>query len=412
MAVAATPISCVSGRRAHSPWWLLLTVAFLFGQGLSEAKPRPRLFSDQFFPVEIRWGQDLASAPLAPPITDGQIVVLLLRDATLACIGVADGKVRWRVPTTSTLAPAVGAGVVVAVADAIESLDPATGSAAWRTPLPSPPATPPLVRAGWVVQPLESGEVVALSEADGTQVWRATLGARARVTPAVDGDLVFVGLDDGRIVALEVKTGTERWSQRIGGAIAGLFAIDGRVFVGGRDNFFHTLSQPDGLLLWKWRAGADVVGAPAVDESNVYFSSLDNVLRALDRRNGSQRWKAGLLVRPTSGPMILSNTIIVGGLATDVRGVSAKDGKPNGRAALDLELIVPPAAVHRQLPQLSGLLVVNAAGTIRLLMPRIEPPFGLPTDLPAGTPVPLTIPAGVRMPPATAPPLSRPPALQ
>ena len=62
------------------------------------------------------------------------------------------------------------------------------------------------------------------------------------------------------------------------------------------------------------RTGADVVSRPSVDDDHVYFVSLDNVLRALNRGNGVQQWKRGLPFRPAWRPMTAADTVLVTGI--------------------------------------------------------------------------------------------------
>ena len=122
---------------------------------------------------------------------------------------------------------------------------------------------------------------------------------------ALAADRVYVPLADGRIVALRIDTGDVVWERRLGGPTTGLLALDDRVYAGSNDNFFYALDAADGRVAWRWRTGADVVGVPVVDERNVYFVSLDNVLRALSRRTGVQQWARLLPLRPTRGPLKL-----------------------------------------------------------------------------------------------------------
>ena len=84
-----------------------------------------------------------------------------------------------------------------------------------------------------------------------------------------------------------------------------------------------------------------MIGRPVADEQNVYFVSLDNVLRALNRRTGNQRWKRTLPLRPRTGPVRFDDTLIVSGVAPTLRIYSMKDGTPRGDAASEGELAAP-----------------------------------------------------------------------
>ena len=99
-------------------------------------------------------------------------------------------------------------------------------------------------------------------------------------------------------------------THRGGGLLRGLEAAED-----GAGTVPYALDAADGRVHWRWRTGADVVGVPVVDERNIYFVSLDNVLRALSRRTGVQQWARLLPLRPTRGPLKVDPTIIVSGVA-------------------------------------------------------------------------------------------------
>ena len=68
-------------------------------------------------------------------------------------------------------------------------------------------------------------------------------------------------------------------------------SIGDRVFVGAGDKQLLQLStaaRARGLVL---QVGAAVIGRPVADDQHVYFVALDNLLRALDRNSGRQRWQ-------------------------------------------------------------------------------------------------------------------------
>ena len=111
------------------------------------------------------------------------------------------------------------------------------------------------------------------------------------------------GLGDGRVVALNAADGARRWEQRIGGRPDGLAAAGDRRLRGSLDNFFYCLdgsNRPHQVALAHGRRHRSATAA--LDADRVYFVSLDNLLRALDRNSGAQRWKKPLAARPVVGP--------------------------------------------------------------------------------------------------------------
>ena len=132
---------------------------------------------------------------------------------------------------------------------------------------------------------------MALRADSGEELWRQQAAGDVRIAPTVDGDRLYIPTVEGRISARDLLTGAELWSRMLGGSPTDIVATGDRLYVGSKDNFFYSIDTANGRLRWRWRAGADVVGAAVLDESRVYFAALDNLLRALDRYSGVQRWK-------------------------------------------------------------------------------------------------------------------------
>jgi hypothetical protein len=114
------------------------------------------------------------------------------------------------------------------------------------------------------------------------------------------------------------------------------------VFVGSTDNFFYAFDSKSGNLEWKWRSGGDVIGAAVDEEENVYFASLDNILRAVKRGNGNQRWKEEIPSRPALPPRAFGRIVVTAGVAPQITAFSAKTGERLGSYTAPAELEGPP----------------------------------------------------------------------
>ena len=246
-------------------------------------------------------------------------------------------------PARTQSRPAAGEGLVfIAEPEALAALREADGSEAWRLPLTEPPRG--AARLGQRLA--DRGD--RLGDAPGAQGGRrpADLAVVTSVRllsapPALAADRVYAPAKDGRIVALRIDTGEPLWERRIGGAPSEMLALDDRLYVGSDDNFFYCLTARTGQIDWRWRTGGDVVGTAVVDERRVYFVSFDNILRALDRRSGAQRWKRPLPFRPLTGPLMAGATVIASGVAPPLRAYLTKDGAPGGEVAIEGEIAAP-----------------------------------------------------------------------
>jgi outer membrane protein assembly factor BamB len=348
------------------------------------------------FPLRLRWSAELDGPPSAGVATDNVRVFVPLAAGGVVAISAENGGVVWRADITTTLRPASADDHVYVVGgDALQALAAATGHAVWRVPLTAAVSAPVAARSGWVIAALTNGDVVALRGADGTEVWRQRLAAAVVAPPAINGDRVYLPGADGVVRALNVSSGAELWTQALGGSIVTIAPLGSRVYVGSTDNHFYCLDDAQGRVRWRWRAGADPIGAAIADDERVYFTSLDTVVRALDRGHGAQRWRQPLPWRPRTGPLRVGNTLVSAGIAVDLRGYAMDTGRPIGEYALTenrLEVMEgPPIVIARA--TLPGDFLVAAIADGRLV--ALEHVFGLPakplTDLP-GERVALTAP--------------------
>src|SRR5262249_41367099 len=207
---------------------------------------------------------------------------------------------------------------------------------------------------------------------DGTVVWTRELGAAPHAPPTVSGDRVYVSAADGRILAMAIVDGSPLWERRIGGQPNEILALNDRVFAGSTDNFFYCVMAKDGRIDWRWRTGADVIGAPATDGSRVFFVSLDNVVRAMNAVSGGQQWLKALTMRPTTGPVLAGATVLVVGQSQQVRGFNAKDGVAAPDIDAGDEIAAPPRIMldaARGLPMalfVTRHLIRGAAATLHI----------------------------------------------
>ena len=360
-------------------------------------------------PLDLAWSTDLGAAPSHAPAYGGEAAYVPLRDGTLASVSLSDGTILWCVVQPVDWPPAAaGSSVVVAHDRSLTALAAGDGRVVWSVAADAPVSAPPVWRSGWLVAGFENGDVVAVRAADGRELWRRRLGAVLRASASIAGSRLYLPLDDGRIVVLRLATGETIWTRAVGGSPRDVLALDA-VFVGSTDNFFYRLALEDGAVDWRWRTGGDIVGAPRIDPERVYFVSLDNVVRALDRRSGVQRWRRPLPLRPSSGPILVGPALAVAGVSPQVRLFDPLTGRSTGTYTAPGELGARPHLVPG-LPATGTRLVVPIAdGRILGLAGGAGPSRGT-----LGFPPPPLLPLPVRVAldevlPVDAPPLAPPP---
>jgi outer membrane protein assembly factor BamB len=302
---------------------------------------------------DSRWQITLPDGPSAPAAVDATHAYIPLRSGQLIAVALEDGATVWTVRVPTPWAPAAGHALVFIAGDRdIQALDAASGRPRWRAPLDHPVSIAPVFDTGWLFVGTDNGLVMALRADNGEVLWTIDVGSRLVAPPAPADTSVYLALEDGRITAVDLYSGMPRWTRLLAMPSSNILALDDRLFVGAEDNYFYCLALKDGAIKWKWRTGGDIVGWPIVDEDRVFFLSLDNVLRALDRRSGTQQWQQAISTRTIGGPVRLGSLIVVATLSPHLQAFGSTDGKPAGSSPapkeddLSTTLAAPPGRIR------------------------------------------------------------------
>lgn len=325
---------------------------------------------------ESRWKLTLPDSPSAPAAYDPTQAYIPLRNGTLVAVALTDGRILWTAGVPTVLRPATSDALLfVAGEKEIFALDVTDGRERWRVAIDTANVAP-LFAAGWLFVGTTNGSLVAFRASNGELLWKLDMGAPLSGLPAPSGPSLYLPLRDGRLMAADVQTGQAQWTRKLAGMPAEILALDDRLFVGSDDNYFYCISAKDGGIKWRWRTGGDIVAPAVVDEARVYFMSLDNVLRALDLYNGSQRWQRPLANRTMGGPLRSGSLIVVAALAPQLQAYQRIDGKPAGTSPvpegdeLSSTLAAPPHRVS--LDGHDAFVLLTRQGVMQF--------FGMPTS--------------------------------
>jgi outer membrane protein assembly factor BamB len=308
-------------------------------------------------PSEVRWTVIVAAPPAAPPSLSESHVYLALKSGAVAAYRLNDGGVAWQQPIRTDLPVEFDDDrLVVASGEAILALDPKDGRTLWTAPAGKLTA-PLLVENGWIIAAAQD-ELIALRATDGTRVWQRPSAGQTR-RASVEGDRLYVPLND-RLLALTLATGATEWEVRFGGEPTEVLAFADRVYVGSVDKYFYCLKAPTGDVDWAYRVGSAVRGKPAADAAQVYITAIDNMVRAFDRRSGALRWQKDAAFRPTIGPFVVGNAVIVAGRAAVVKVYRFNTGTELPKLTLNQVVVLPPAFGHSR----SDTLIAAVTGDL------------------------------------------------
>lgn len=340
-------------------------------------------------PLDPRWSIPFDSPPAAAAGFDASTAFVPLKGGQLVAVDLDSGAVRWRLDVATPFTPATGDGLVFTVTEAtIEARDALTGAARWRAPLPGGAAVPLYWDTGWLLASTPSGDLAAFRAADGQLVWRQALGSALAAAPAPALDRLFLPLADNRLVSVLLATGETTWSRKLGARITGLLALDDQLVFGTTAKEVVSVNLTSGRERWTWRVGGDVSGLPAADEHRIYFAARDNVLRAVDRKNGNLRWSASLPSRPSGSPLPLPNQVLMPLVSKAVAGFDLETGKPTVTVEAAGEIGLQPFFRAGARVTAVRLVTVSRDGQLQGFAQRFEPVPGPLMELPGLPAVP------------------------
>jgi hypothetical protein len=150
--------------------------------------------------------------------------------------------------------------------------------------------------------------------------------------------------------------------------------IDGdRLFVGSNADLgsLWSLDKRTGKVKWTWGGkvfGGSVVGT-VVKGDGLYVTSKDNIVRALSRNDGSQRWKKPAVTRPAFPPRVFSGVVmVIGGSALST--FRADGGTPISTWAAPADaLFQGPPLIAEPAPLKVTIVVVLREGQVIGLRP-------------------------------------------
>jgi outer membrane protein assembly factor BamB len=281
-----------------------------------------------FFPPVEKWTTTLESPPSFPAAFDETQAYVARRDNQLVALSLQTGKPAWSVECPMTAAPVAGDASVFSGRDGtVEARAQLDGKLRWQSAVEGR-IDSLYWDTGWLIATTDKGAVLAMRAADGEVLWHRDLGAGLQAAPAPAADRLYLPLKNGAVMALDLKTGEPLWTVQLEQPASGILALADRLYVGSLDKKFYCLSADKGHVQWSWKTGAAVVGVAAIDAKRVYFVSLDNVLRALDRNNGSMLWGRSMTTRPSAGPLLKGWMLIVPSITSELHAFLAPTGTP------------------------------------------------------------------------------------
>ncbi len=252
-------------------------------------------------PVKELWRAPLSSEAVAPPQSNGRIVVVQTVDGRVAAFDVNTGASNWvyqsNEPVLSlrgTATPFINEEVTVTgfANGELVQLDNTTGTPFWQHSVALPQGRTELERlvdidgkVGFLDRALYSaayqGNMQAIDLYSGQELWSKSGSSYVQVEQ--DFALVYIAASNGDVIALDRITRSEAWVQPAlkYRRLTPVISFGSVVAVGDFEGYLHFLSKSDGRFVGRVRVDSDGLRVPMhVDGSTLYVFGNGGTLAA------------------------------------------------------------------------------------------------------------------------------------
>ncbi len=250
----------------------------------------------------VIWRQELAAPATSSPTVLGDLVYAVSRDNVATAVDTGNGRIRWQLTGTPSLAGQVG-GAGPAVTD----------------------------QAAFF--PFGSGEIVAALRQGGVRIWAATVAGQRRgrvyanfndiiADPVVRDGVIYTGNQAGRSVAIDAASGSRIWTAPYG-AYGPVTVAGGSVFLISDDAKLVRLDAATGAEIWarelpyyrreRTRKSKAIFAhyGPALAGGSLWIASDDGTLKAYDPGSGAERYRTDLPGGAASGMALAGGVMYV-----------------------------------------------------------------------------------------------------
>ena len=156
---------------------------------------------------------------------------------------------------------------------------------------------------------LHTGNSNSTAPSTNQTLWRFNTGGPVD-SPVVSDGVVYFGSLDDKVYALNASNGVVIWNYTTGANVLSPAAVaEGMVFVGSEDYNVYGLNATTGAYVWSYKTGYFVDSAIAYSNGVVYAASEDYNVYAFNASNGALIWNY-----TTGGQIMLSSPIVANGV--------------------------------------------------------------------------------------------------
>lgn len=345
--------------------------------------------------IKVNWDTTVGNGSgeyfsrLQPAVADGKIFASD-RQGIVAAFDALSGEQLWQVELNPSdgffsakqsallsggIATGYGKLAIGSESGQLYLLDQQTGDTLWQQQIGGEILAMPILTNNLVIAAMGNGKVVALDIDSGEQRWTyhsdvPALTLRGSSGMVENQGAIFFGLPRGKIAGVLTDDGRAIWQQAIAttkgqNELANVIDVDatplilgGTLYAVAYNGNLAALELRSGKVLWK-RAYSSFQSM-TLDGFNLYVTTTQGHVYAVDRRSGLEKWgQLGLENRGLSAPVLFGEYLVV----TDFEGylhlLDTEQGNFVGQTQLDSDgYLAKPVVDHDLLYLLSkdGLL--------------------------------------------------------
>lgn len=349
--------------------WSLLALLVLAGCSSTEnfEEPAPVPLAVGSVSLEREWattvgkGHDDQFLQLTPAIVGGTLYAVSA-DGILIGTGAATGDLRWRTRLDERIMAGVGADnrhlYLVTDNAHLLALDRQDGEQVWEARLPNEVLVEPRSNGRLVVAQTIDGKVLAFDARTGQPAWQyestaPALSFRASAPPVVGAEIVLASFSSGHLMALTAETGQPLWQYAVGESsgrtelerlvdvTAEPLVIETAVLVAGYQGRLALVDIRSGQEIWS--RSTSTFHSPALSHDRLFISMVNGDIVAMDGATLDQVWRQDQLAwRRLTGPLVVSDYLLVGDFEGYIHILSQKDGGFEGQLRADKQGIRSP----------------------------------------------------------------------
>jgi len=311
--------------------------------------------------VKKVWSDSIGEAGdfVFTPVYVENTVIAAATNGKVYRIDNATGHEIWKIDTDSTLTAGVGAdsSMFAVVADKgvllTYSLD---GKLKWKVQTSSEILSAPVIGDGVVVVRSIDNHIAGYDQETGKRRWLIertlpTLILRSAIGMTINDHSVYVGLPGGKLIAVNLASGNVRWEAVVGepkGAteLERVADVSGFPVVSGSDvcasayqGKVSCFDVKTGVMRWGKTLSTDM--GVSVDERFVFAVDDKGTVSAFSRAAGLSEWKNDKLAyRKLSTPISFGQAVLVGDYKGYIHFLSREDGTLLARESTDSGPIV------------------------------------------------------------------------